>query len=92
MRQVSLICIVLTSISIGYGQDYNAHFAYERSEVLAHLVASQPVDSLTQFEKVVLDGSDSVCETAEGSDGRSVVSTSLTVSPVTGNDGNSGSV
>ncbi len=59
MRQVFLICTFLISINIGFGQVYNDHFAYAKSDVSAHIVASQPVDSLTQFEKVVLDGSDS---------------------------------
>ena len=56
MSKVFLICIFLISISQGYGQHDNAHFDYKKSDLSALIVDSKAVDSLTQFEKVVLDG------------------------------------
>ena len=56
MRKLFLICIILTSITAGYGQNYNDHFDYKKSNILARTVESQTVDSLIQLEKIVLDG------------------------------------
>ena len=56
MRKVFLICIFLISISQGYGQHDDGHFDYKKSDLSALIVDSKAVDSLTQFEKVVLDG------------------------------------
>ena len=56
MRKIFLICIILISITKGYGQNYSDHFNYKKSELKALIVERQALDSLTQFEKVVLDG------------------------------------
>ncbi len=56
MRKIFLICTILISIIKGYGQNYNDHFDYKKSDLSALVVESHTVDSLTQFEKVVLDG------------------------------------
>jgi pimeloyl-ACP methyl ester carboxylesterase len=56
MKKLFLICIILTSITTGYGQNYNDHFDYKKSDISAQIVESQTLDSNTQFEKVVLDG------------------------------------
>ena len=56
MRKIFLICIILISITKGYGQHYNDHFDYKKSDLSAVIANSNAVDSLTQFEKVVLDG------------------------------------
>lgn len=47
------------SISKGFGQNYNDHFDYKKSDFTAVIVESKAVDSLTRFEKVVLNGIDS---------------------------------
>ena len=56
MRKICLLFIILISITKVYGQHYNDHFDYKKSALSAVVVESQTVDSLTQFEKVVLDG------------------------------------
>lgn len=56
MRKIFLICFILVCITQGYGQHYNDHFDYKKSDLSAFIADNKAVDSLTQFEKVVLDG------------------------------------
>ncbi|WP_375324270.1 alpha/beta hydrolase family protein [Flagellimonas sp. GZD32] len=58
MKKCNLLFFLLLIIHVGYGQNYNAHFEYEKLNPTAVIVENRPVDSLIQMEKVVLDGFD----------------------------------
>ena len=56
VRKLYLIYILFLSISCVYGQDYKSHFEYEKLDPTAVIVETKTIDSLTQMEKVVLNG------------------------------------
>lgn len=56
MRKLLLVYTILILVTKGHGQNYSNHFDYKKSDPSAIIVETQSVDSLTQLEKVVLDG------------------------------------
>ncbi len=56
MKKLYLIHILFLSISGVYCQDYKSYFEYEKLNPSAVIVEKQTIDSLTQMEKVVLNG------------------------------------
>ena len=58
MKQLFLFCLIVISLTKGHGQDQGL-YDYDKPEISATVVARSTIDSLTQFEKIVLDGFDS---------------------------------
>lgn len=56
MKNSITACIILFSITVGFGQNYDDHFDYKKSDLTALIVESQPLDTISQVEKVVIDG------------------------------------
>jgi len=59
MRHILLIIYTIFLIANVYSQESDNIFSYERSHLSASIVQSGTLDSVTHFEKIVLDGFDS---------------------------------
>lgn len=56
MKYFLLLGLVILSYTGAQSQQLNNHFSYEKGKISAQIVENWEIDSLTLYEKVVLDG------------------------------------